>query len=333
MEGDRPVRSSIRRMVKCFQDNDDAGVEATIRELGQSRRLLAPLTFTVGAVMMLLQGVRLLFVNWRLSLVQVLPAMWIWAAMLNLKLHVIKGRGFNHWNWPVALLLVALATVVTIASYHLNAVFAFAIARPGAPDIRSAFHRAAEQKRTTVVVGGVIGLALGVSSVIVPRWGSFWFALSLGAVVAVMMLTYVLVPSRMVGMAPKVSRRDALAAGVVGGVVGAIVCTPAYVLGRVGIVLLGSGRLFVLGIILVCIGGTLQAGATGAVKAVKMSAKLMTGRPAGPDPEPEPATGHPVDEVVEPAGADSTTTAIEAEPLGTTVTDPFHGLEKETRPR
>ena len=278
---DRPVRTYVRRMVQCFRDGDDAGVEATIVELGRSRRVLAPLTFAVGALMMLLQGVRLLFVNWRLSLVQVLPAMWVWVAMLNLKLHVIKGRGFNHWNWPVALLLVALITVVTIAAYHLNAVFAFAIARPGRPDIRSAFRLAADHARTVALVGGVIGLALGVSSVVVPRWGSIWFALSLGIVVGVMMLTYVMVPARMVGIAPHPgpSRREALTAGVVSGVLGAIVCTPAYLLGRLGILMLGSSALRVPGIIFLVIGATLQAGATGAVKAVKMSAKLMISRP------------------------------------------------------
>jgi hypothetical protein len=37
---------------------------------------------------MLFDGVKLLFTNWRLTLVQVLPAMWIWAAMYDLKLHL-----------------------------------------------------------------------------------------------------------------------------------------------------------------------------------------------------------------------------------------------------
>ena len=57
-----------------------------------------------------------------------------------------------------------------------------------------------------------------------------------------------------------------------------MVCTPPYALGRVGLLLLGSNTLFPLGIILFIIGLTLQAGATGAVKAIKMSAKLVSGR-------------------------------------------------------
>jgi hypothetical protein len=48
-------------------------------------------------------------------------------------------------------------------------------------------------------------------------------------------------------------------------------------LGRIGILMLGSHLLFVPGIVLLTLGFTLQAGATSAVKAIKMSAKLVGG--------------------------------------------------------
>jgi hypothetical protein len=59
---------------------------------------------------------------------------------------------------------------------------------------------------------------------------------------------------------------------------GAIVCSPPYALGRVGILLLGTHWLWVLGVAFIAVGVTLQAGASGAVKAIKMSAKLVVGR-------------------------------------------------------
>ena len=62
-----------------------------------------------------------------------------------------------------------------------------------------------------------------------------------------------------------------------GGAIGAVVCTPPYVLARVGLLMLGSHTLFILGCVILAVGLTLQAGATGAVKAVKMSAKLVSG--------------------------------------------------------
>ena len=91
------------------------------------------------------------------------------------------------------------------------------------------------------------------------------------------MVCYVAVPSRLIGMKPVQFKRDKLTATAVGGAVGAVVCTPPYALGRIGLLMLGSHTLFILGVILLAVGLTLQAGATGAVKTVKMSAKLLSG--------------------------------------------------------
>ena len=63
-----------------------------VLRLSRSRRWLAPLALAVGAFAMLFDGVKLLFTNWRLTLIQVLPAMWIWAAMFDLKAHVLHGK-------------------------------------------------------------------------------------------------------------------------------------------------------------------------------------------------------------------------------------------------
>jgi hypothetical protein len=92
-----------------------------------------------------------------------------------------------------------------------------------------------------------------------------------------MMVCYVAVPSRLIGVKPAASRRDRLAASAVSGAVGVVVCTPPYLLGRVGILMLGVKALFIPGLVVVAFAATFQAGATGAVKAVKMSAKFIGG--------------------------------------------------------
>jgi hypothetical protein len=81
-----------------------------------------------------------------------------------------------------------------------------------------------------------------------------------------------------------------MVAAAIGGTVGVLVCTPAYVIGRIGILLLGAnGVPFALGVVLLVLGFALLAGATGAVKAIKMSAKLAAGRAAEPgSPVPGP---------------------------------------------
>ena len=125
---------------------------------------------------------------------------------------------------------------------------------------------------------------------VVVRWGVFWFGLTLSSVIGVMMVCYVAVPARLIGMKTTHSKRDKLAASAVGGAIGAVVCTPPYVLGRVGLLLLGSSTLFVLGIVVFAVGLTLQAGATGAVKTIKMSAKLISGRNLVPGQTPSEDT-------------------------------------------
>jgi hypothetical protein len=279
--------SHVGELIRTLRDGNDAMVEAAVVQLSHRRRILAPLALAVGALAMLFHGLRLLLSNWRLTLVQVLPAMWIWATMLDLKLHVLHGAAFREWRGPVLIAVMAGIVVITAASFFLNAVFAFAIARPGPPEIRPAFTKARSHAGMVLAWGVGVGLLLGFSTVIVVRWGLWWFALSLSIVLGIMMVCYVSVPARLIGVKTTRSRRDKFTATAVGGALGAVVCTPPYLLGRVGILMLGwSHVLFVLGIILLCVGGVLEAGTEGAVKAVKVSAKLVTGH--GPDDEEVP---------------------------------------------
>ena len=268
-----------------------------ILRLSRSRRWLAPLALAVGAFAMLFDGVKLLFTNWRLTLVQVLPAMWIWAAMYDLKAHVLgrkKIAGPLHvLTGPAVVIPIVLGiAAITAATFYLNAVFAFAIVQPGRPRIRPAFARARSHLPIIVGSGAVVGILLGLSTVVVVRWGVFWFGLSLSVVVGIMMLCYVAVPARLIGMKTTHSTRDKLTASVVGGAVGAVICTPPYALGRIGLILLGSRTLFILGIIVFAVGLTLQAGATGAVKTIKMSAKLVSGHNLASDQTPSEDARH-----------------------------------------
>ena len=269
----------VERFIKAVRDSDRAVVDETIMRLSRLRPWLAPLALIVGAFAMLFDGVKLLLTNWRLTLIQVLPAMWIWAAMLDLKAHVLHGKSFHVLTGPTIVIPIVIAiAAITAASFYLNAVFAFAIVQPGRPQIRPAFTQARSHLPVVLGSGAVVGILLGLSTVVVVRWGVFWFGLSLSIVVGVMMICYVAVPARLIGIKTDNPKRDKLAATAVGGAIGAIICTPPYALGRLGLLMVGSNTLFILGIILLTVGLTLQAGATGAVKTVKMSAKLVSGR-------------------------------------------------------
>lgn len=270
------VTTSIGWLVDAIRRGDDKAVEQAVVQLSQRRRWLAPLALVVGAFLMLFQGVKLLYTNWRLAVVQIIPAMWIWLAMLDIKVHTLHGKDFHILRGPVLIPCIVGITVLTAASFYLNGVFAFAISAPGQPTIRPAFTKTNEHIRVIAAWGGTIGLALSFSALISTRWGHWPFVISQSIVVGIMMLCYVAVPARIVGVEKKIqSRRDSLAASAMGGAVGAVVCSPPYMLGRVGILMLGWPYVFWLGVIFIIIGATLQTGATSAVKAVKFSAKLV----------------------------------------------------------
>ena len=282
----RSVTTRIGALVRAIEESDEARIEEAILRLSSSRRVFSPLAFAVGAFALLFDGVRLLVSNWRLTLVQLLPAFWIWVAMADLKVHVLHGNSFTVLRGAVLIPVILAIVAITVASFFLNGVFAFAITRPGAPEIRPAVAQARRQLTPILVSGAVVGLLLALSTTVVTRWGSPWFALSLGIVIGVMMVCYVAVPSRLIGVKPSQSRRDKLVTTVAAGVLGVAVCTPPYLLGRLGLLMLGSSALLILGIVFVAVGAALQAGATGAVRAIKMSARLTpTRRSRGASPQ------------------------------------------------
>jgi hypothetical protein len=278
-ENDAGLSSRLRRFVRAVREGDEAMAEEMVLRLSHSRRVFAPLALVVGGFAMLFTGLKLLFSNWRLTLVQALPAMWIWLAMYDLKAHALHGKSFNVLRGPVLIPLVLAITAITAASFFLNAVFGFAIVQSGTPKVRQAFAQARSHLAVVLGSGAVVGLLLAFSTMIVTRWGRPWFGISLSVAIGVMMVCYVAVPSRLIGAKPSASKRDKLTATAVGGAVGAVVCTPPYLLGRVGILMLGSRALLIPGIVVVAFAATLQAGATGAVKTVKMSAKLIDPNP------------------------------------------------------
>jgi hypothetical protein len=242
----------------------------------------------VTAMSMLLDGLRLLFQNWRLLLVSIPAAMWIWLPMYDLKAHVLKGKELSAIKGAVVIPICLGIVAGTMLCFFLNAVFAFAIDGARPPRVGPAFARARANLRPVLIAGAIVGVPLSIATIVAPRWGKPWFALTLGAVVGVLMISYVAVPARLIGVRNDAPRRDRLTASALSTVIGTTVCTPPYVLARLGILMLGSRVLFIPGVIVLAVGAALQAGATGAVRAIKLNAALaaQSERPAPAGPEP-----------------------------------------------
>jgi hypothetical protein len=270
----RDRAASLRRYAQAIRHGDEEALLRALERFVGERPRLAPFAFAFGGVAMLFAGLKLLVTNWRLTLVQLLPAIWVWLAMYDLRLHLLRESSAVELSGPVLIPIGAAVAAITAACFFLNAVFAFAIAQPGTPEVRPAIAEARPHLKTILGAGAAVGVALAICTTALPHGDRFWFTLSLGVVVGVMMVAYVAVPARLIGLRTARSPRDRLAATAVGGLLGVLVSAPPYLLGRIGLLMIGSPFLRIPGILLFATGVTLQAGATGVVRAMKMGAKL-----------------------------------------------------------
>lgn len=258
----------------AIRNGDERALLGSLERFVTSHRFLAPFAAALGGVAMLLAGLRLLIVNWRLTLVQIVPAVWIWVVMYDLRIHVIRDDSAIEVS-GLALLPIGLAIVaITAACFFLNAVFGFAVAQEGTPRVRPAVEEARRHLPAILAWGGAFGAALALCMTVLARSEDFWFAVALGTVAGLTMVAYVAVPARLAGVRSGQSLRDRLSAGAVGAALGFMVSAPPYLLGRIGLLMIGSPILRIPGVIALAVAVALQAGATGAVRAVKMGAKL-----------------------------------------------------------
>ena len=192
---------------------------------------------------------------------------------------VLQGTRVPRWGSTQQLVLLVAITLVTAAGFYLNAVFAFAISEPGEPQIRPAFRRRGSTSGSSSGSESSSASALGFSAIVVPRWGQ--------------LLVHALPRDRDrrddadLRHGPRAHRRDPahrLSARQAGGgrdrrhagsadlhaaVRDRTHRSPAARIARLSSRSASSCSSSEL---------TLQAGATGAVKAIKMSAKLAAGK-------------------------------------------------------
>ena len=85
---------------------------------------------------------------------------------------------------PVLIPIGLLNVILTVASYFLNAVFAFAISRPDRVEIRPAMAKARRHWLPILISGAITGALLAFSTAVVTRWGRLLFTLSLASSLA-----------------------------------------------------------------------------------------------------------------------------------------------------
>lgn len=267
----------MARAARAFADADPAEIESTARSLGESRRLLTPLAWAAGTVVLLLRGIRLLLLNWRLTLIELLPAAWVWLVMWDLKQHALRGAPFRAFTVGGGLLLAVVTVAASTASFWCNTVFGFAIT-PDHPRIRPAIQQTRPFLGRIARAGLAVGLLLAVAAVVVPRTGSGWlYALAVGTAWAILLIGLVAIPARILGVRRRRQPLKQTVGGwVASGTLSALVMTPGFLLDRLGVILLGIPGWNILGFVLLSIGSALYAAGMSSVRAVKLAMKLDT---------------------------------------------------------
>jgi hypothetical protein len=265
-------RSKLDRVVtltRAVVHAEPAQIEAAAQAVGRSRRWLAPVAWAAGALVLAFDGIRLLLTNWRLSLVELVPAAWVWVVTWELKQHTLRGATFRQVTIGGVALLCLLCIVATIASFWCNTIFAFSIDnRP--PRVGPAARKARRHLRQL----------LAAAAVVVPRIGPEWlYAVTLGGVLGVLLISFVAIPARIIGVQRrKLPPKQAVGRMAAGGALSAVAVAPGFLLNRLGLIMLGVSGLHLIGIFVLSVGVALDAAGLSSVRAVKLAMKLTPGQ-------------------------------------------------------
>jgi hypothetical protein len=281
-------RKGFARIVRGLLDADPAAVEKSTLELSQRSRWLAPLTFAAGAVAMTVVGIKPLIRNWRLTLVEIVPAGWLWISMYSLKHHVIDGTEVKvlkpTWYLPV----LAIYLAVGVIAFWCNAMFAVALATNDR-SVRTAAREAWRFKPLLLTWGFALGGAYAFNKIVMARHGAPAYDISQSIVIAFAMITFVTVPARIAGItAPPRTPRDKVASIAVRSTMAAAVSTPGFILDRIGLLLLGVSGLHWLGFVLLSMGIAFQMAGTTSSRAVRLSTLVISS--TDPDQLPNAST-------------------------------------------
>jgi hypothetical protein len=280
--------------VQAARRLDSATVQEELQRMGKRRRWLAPLTYAAATIALVFEGVLILLRNWRLLLLQLAPAAWIWVMTRELKAHAFAG-----YDLPTVYADAVAGGVLVVAqiSYWCNATFAFTVAAEGPTGIADAFRQARSHWRL------VSGVALLTGSAQAAVWlflEGHWLTLGLVTMLVVQIYMFIAVPAWLVGAPPRVaSRREKAQQSVTTGVLSGVASTPGFLLNRIGLLMLGIPKVGFIGFIVLAISAVLHVTASSSVRVVKMSIRLKgTGEDSPGDPPP--ASPHPGDAAAGP---------------------------------
>src|SRR3954447_1370953 len=230
--------------VKAVADADPEQIEATARRLGASRRYLTPVAWVAGMLVLVVRGIKLLFTNWRLLLIELVPATWVWVTLWDLRREGLRAPPLRNVTVSDVLIAVAISSVLSIAALWCNCVFAFAISQRQAR-LRPAIRRTWPHRWRLLVAGIAVGAGVAACFALIPGIDNVWFYLgAVWGMYGIMLSSLVVMPAWVIG----VQRRrfgpiETVQRWVTGWALAAVAMAPGFLVARFGGLLLDARRL------------------------------------------------------------------------------------------
>lgn len=261
---------------RAVADADPDEIEAAATEFGRTRPYLAPVAWAAGTLVLVIRGIKLLFLNWRLTIVELIPAAWVWLVLVDLKRHRLRAEPLQHFTFQSLVTGLAIAVAASIAAFWFNTVFGFAITHRPKPKVGLAFRQARPFFGRCAVLGSAMGVIVALGLAIIPRIEDGWlYWACLFGLYSFMLTCLVLVPARLLGVRKqRLPPKQTLGSWVTGGALSAVAMTPGFVLDRIGIAMLSVPGFQVLGLLVLSAGTALYAAGLSSVRAIKLSMKL-----------------------------------------------------------
>jgi hypothetical protein len=246
-------------------------IQELVDDLSGRSRWLEPLAYAAGTLAIVFDGVVLLFREWRLILLQIVSAAWLWAASWNLRSHI-----FDQKHPPIAHATeIAIgAMVVTQVAYWCNATFAFTLNQDMPIRIRPAFAVARGYWRQITGVALAVGVLQAATWLVLPGVGMSWFWLATAIIFAIQLYMFVALPMWLLRVRKTGTRRDRTIRSLTTGVLSGVAAIPGFLLNRIGLLLMGIGPLWWLGVAIFSFSVVVHVAASSSTRVVKMSVKL-----------------------------------------------------------
>jgi len=285
--------ASMRSAVTAIRSGDatrvDGWIDSTPTRSGHRLRSHA-LVLVVSVGVALVDGVRLLYRNWRLALIEVIPALWITAvvsaAILDLRRWeqavIDPAERLGAAGWTAGdLYQVAVFATVGMFVYLCNLVFGLAATNPDRPRIRLGLLLVRDDPGLAVRAmawGGFAGL-LRLFPVLLPLpQDQYSVTARVGVFLTVQVVLFVAVPARLAGFDPKAlpARARLVLAGITVAM-SVVAVVPAVVVARLGGSLVDDSRPGVvrsIGVVLLIAAPILQIAGISVTKSVALASRL-----------------------------------------------------------